>query len=129
MGYSIPCAVGAKTAAPRRQVCAVCGDGSFQMSMMELGTICQEGLGVKIVIMRNTRLGMVRELQDNLYHGVHSAVYLDGSPDFTRIAAAYGIPSRCLHSSAEAEEAIAAMLADDRPYLLVCDVPPDYPSL
>ena len=129
MGYYIPCAVGAKTAAPRRQVCAVCGDGSFQMSMMELGTICQEGLGVKIVIMRNTRLGMVRELQDNLYHGVHSAVYLDGSPDFTRIAAAYGIPSRCLHSSAEAEEAIAAMLADDRPYLLVCDVPPDYPSL
>lgn len=129
MGYSVPCAVGAKSAAPGRQVCAVCGDGSFQMSMMELGTICQEGLGVKIVIMRNTRLGMVRELQDNLYHGVHSAVYLDGSPDFTRIAAAYGIPSRCLHSSAEAEEAIAAMLADDRPYLLVCDVPPDYPSL
>ena len=61
------------------------------MSLMELGTICQEGLGVKIVIMRNTRLGMVRELQDNHYQGVHSAVYLDGSPDFTAIASAYGI--------------------------------------
>ena len=91
MGYSVPCAVGAKSAAPGRQVCAVCGDGSFQMSMMELGTICQEGLGVKIIIMRNTRLGMVRELQDNLYKGVHSAVYLDGSPDFAKIAEAYGI--------------------------------------
>ena len=86
MGYSIPCAVGAKSAAPGRQVCAVCGDGSFQMSMMELGTICQEALGVKIVVMRNTRLGMVRELQDNLYDGVHSGVYLDGSPDFVRLA-------------------------------------------
>lgn len=129
MGYSIPCAVGAKLAAPRRQVCAVCGDGSFQMSLMELGTICQEGLGVKIVIMRNTRLGMVRELQDNHYQGVHSAVYLDGSPDFTAIASAYGIPSRHLHSSEEAPDAISAMLADDRPFLLVCDVKPDYPSL
>ena len=79
MGYSVPCAVGAKSAAPQRQVCAVCGDGSFQMSMMELGTICQEGLGVKIVVMRNTRLGMVRKLQDNLYDKKHSAVYLDGS--------------------------------------------------
>lgn len=62
------------------------------MSLMELGTICQEGLGVKIVIMRNTRLGMVRELQDNHYQGVHSAVYLDGSPDFTAIASPTASP-------------------------------------
>ncbi len=129
MGYSIPCAVGAKSAAPGRQVCAVCGDGSFQMSMMELGTICQEGLGVKIIIMRNTRLGMVRELQDNLYKGVHSAVYLDGSPDFVRLAAAYGIAGRQVSSNEEADAALEEMWADDKPYLLVCDVKPDYPSL
>ena len=129
MGYSVPCAVGAKSAAPGRQVCAVCGDGSFQMSMMELGTICQEGLGVKIIIMRNTRLGMVRELQDNLYKGVHSAVYLDGSPDFAKIAEAYGIRSRTVSSDEEAAGALAEMWADDKPYLLVCQVSPEYPSL
>lgn len=129
MGYSIPCAVGAKSADPGRQVCAVCGDGSFQMSMMELATICQEGLGVKIIVMRNTRLGMVRELQDNHYKGVHSGVYLDGSPDFVKIAAAYGIEARAVHSNEEAEAALADMLKDDRPYLLECEVRPDYPSL
>lgn len=136
MGYSIPCAVGAKKAAVEstgsgecRQVIAVCGDGSFQMSMMELGTICQEQLGIKIVVMRNTRLGMVRELQDNHYKGVHSAVYLDGSPDFTTLAAAYGIRTRRITSSEEIDGAIDEMLADDRPFLLVCEVRPDYPSL
>lgn len=90
------------------------------MSMMELGTICQEGLGVKIIIMRNTRLGMVRELQDNLYKGVHSAVYLDGSPDFAKIAEAYGIRSRTVSSNEEAAGALEEMWADDKPYLLVC---------
>ena len=129
MGYSVPCAVGAKSAAPGRQVCAVCGDGSFQMSMMELGTICQEGLGVKIIIMRNTRLGMVRELQDNLYKGVHSAVYLDGSPDFAKIAEAYGIRSRTVSSNEEAAGALEEMWADDKPYVVVCQVSPEYRSL
>lgn len=129
MGYSVPCAVGAKSAAPGRQVCAVCGDGSFQMSMMELGTICQEGLGVKIIIMRNTRLGMVRELQDNLYDKKHSAVYLDGSPDFVKLAEAYGIAARAVSSNEDAAAALEDMLADDRPYLLVCEIKPDYPSL
>ena len=79
--------------------------------------------------MRNTRLGMVRELQDNLYDGVHSGVYLDGSPDFVRLAGAYGIRARAVSSNAQAEEAIGELLADDRPYLLQCDVSPDYPSL
>lgn len=129
MGYSIPCAVGAKMAAPSRQVCAVCGDGSFQMSMMELGTICQEHIGVKIIVMRNTRLGMVRELQDNQYHGVHSGVYLDGSPDFVRLASAYGIRARSVSSNEEAQAALEEMWADDAPYLLECVVHPDYPSL
>lgn len=129
MGYSIPCAVGAKLASPKRQVCAVCGDGSFQMSMMELGTVCQEGLDLKIVIMHNTRLGMVRELQDRLYSCRHSAVYLDGSPDFVAVAKAYGIPAVAVSSNEEAESAIDDMLKNDRPFLMVCRISPDYPSL
>ena len=129
MGYSIPCAAGAALADGRRQVCAVCGDGSFQMEMAELATICQERLPVKIVVMRNTRLGMVREIQDNLYKGQHSAVYLDGSPDITKIALAYGIPARSVDCQDEAEGAISDMLAHDGPYLLECVCPPDFPSL
>lgn len=129
MGYSIPSAVGAKIASPSLQVCAVCGDGSFQMSMMELGTICQENLGVKIIVMRNTRLGMVRELQDNHYGCRHCAVYLDGSPDFVSIAKAYGIQAISISSDRDVEAAIDEMLKNDKPFLLECNVNPDYPSL
>ncbi len=129
MGYSIPCAVGSKIASPDKQVCAVCGDGSFQMSIMELATICQENIGVKIVIMRNNRLGMVRELQDRQYGCRHSAVYLDCNPDFVQIANAYGISARAVSSNSEVEDAIDEMLCTDKPFLLECSVNPDYPSL
>jgi len=129
MGYSVPCALGAKCADPKRRVVAVCGDGSFQMSMMELATICQEQKGVKIIVMRNGRLGMVRELQKNLYNEAYSGVFLDGSPNFVKIAEAYGIRSRSVSTNKEALAAVEDMLADDRPYLLECVVPWDYPSL
>lgn len=129
MGYSLPCAVGAKLANRERQVVAVCGDGSFQMSLMELATVCQEQLDIKLIVMRNNRLGMVRELQDNLYHGVHSGVYLDGSPDFVKLAGAYGITARRVSSQAQALAALDELLQEGRPYLLECVVPADYPSL
>ncbi len=129
MGYSVPCAVGAKCADPDCQVVAVCGDGSFQMSFMELATICQEHKGVKIIVMRNGRLGMVRELQKNLYDSAYSGVFLDGSPDFVKIASAYGISAKSVSSNEEAMAAVDEMLSDDRPYLLECVVPWDYPSL
>ena len=89
MGYSVPAAVGAKFARPDREVVVVCGDGSFQMGMNELGTIAQNHLNVKIIIMRNDRLGMVRELQKNLYHQRYTATFLDEeAPDFMKIAEA-----------------------------------------
>ena len=100
-----------------------------QMSLMELATIRQEDLGVKIVVMRNTRLGMVRELQDNQYGGVHSGIDLTASPDFVKIAEAYGIRASAVSSNEEAAAALDEMLTDDRPYLLECRVMPDYPSL
>ncbi len=128
MGYSIPAAVGAKLARPNRQVVAVCGDGSFQMSMNELATIVQNHIGVKIIVMRNTRLGMVRELQDNLYGGRHSATILDDIPNINKIADAYGIPSRLVSSNKEAMEAARQMLNTDGAYVLVCNVSPENPS-
>ncbi|MDY3792196.1 MAG: biosynthetic-type acetolactate synthase large subunit [Oscillospiraceae bacterium] len=122
MGYSVPCAVGAKMAAPEREVIAVCGDGSFQMQMMELATIMQEKIAVKIIVMRNNYLGMVRELQTKGYGDRQIAVSLDGSPDFVALARAYGIESDRISTMAEAEEKIEKLASSDKPYLLECDV-------
>lgn len=129
MGYSIPAAIGAKMAAPDRQVVAVCGDGSFQMQMMELGTLCQQGLDLKMIVMTNHRLGMVRELQDKGYAGRQSGVDLAGSPDFIKLAAAYGIPSLHIASDAEAPAAVEKLLSTDGPFLLECAVDEKEPSL
>lgn len=128
MGYSIPAALGAKLARPNREVVAICGDGAFQMSMCELGTIAQNHIGVKIIIMRNTRLGMVRELQDNLYGHRHAATILDETMDFLKIAEAYGIPHAMASSNEEALKQAEIMMSTPGPYLLVCNVYPDTPS-
>lgn len=124
MGYSIPAAVGAKLASPDTQVISVCGDGSFQMQMMELGTIKQNHIPLKMVVMTNNRLGMVRELQTNFYAGNETAVDLDGSPNIAQLAQSYGIESRRIFSMDEAEDAIEQMLRADVPYLLECMVNP-----
>jgi len=122
MGYSIPAAIGAKIAAPDRTVVAVCGDGAFQMNMMELATICQHGVDVKMVVMSNGKLGLVKEIQRKSYKNNESAVDLTGSPDIMAIAGAYGIPARKLENMDGAQEAISEMLAHDGPYLMVCVV-------
>ncbi len=129
MGYSIPAAVGAKFARPDRDVIAVCGDGSFQMGMNELATIAGNNLNIKIIIMKNTRLGMVRELQDKNYEGRHSATILQGDPDFLGIAKAYGIDCAQASSNDEAENIIKGIVNSDKPFILVCNVYPDTPSI
>ena len=129
MGYSIPAAVGAKFARPARDVIVICGDGSFQMSMNELATIAGNKLGIKIIIMRNSRLGMVRELQDMYYDKRHSATILQGDPDFLKIAEAYGIDHAEASSNEEAEEIIKGIVNSDKPFILVCNVYPDTPSI
>ena len=123
MGYSIPAAVGAKFASPDSEVVAVCGDGSFQMQMMELATIVQEKIPVKIILMRNNRLGMVRELQTNLYKDNQTAVHIaDGNPDFVALAQSYGIRAERVCTMAEAEAAIEHLCSAKEPYLLECNV-------
>lgn len=129
MGYSIPAAIGAKFARPSRDVIVICGDGSFQMSMNELATISGNKLNIKIIIMRNSRLGMVRELQDKNYSGRHCATILNGDPDFLKIAEAYGIDHAEAHSNDEAENIIKSIVDFDKPFILVCDVHPDTPSI
>lgn len=118
MGYSVPAAIGAKLADPSRQVVAVCGDGSFQMQMMELATAVQHDVAVKIVVMRNNYLGMVRELQEKAYDNRLMAVSIDGSPCFTKLADAYGIENELVDSADKMDSAIQRMMDSDKPFLL-----------
>lgn len=129
MGYGLPAAVGAKLGNPSHVVVAVAGDGSFQMNLQELGTIRQCGLGIKIILLNNARLGMVREIQKTKYGGRYSQVFLDCNPDFVKLAGAYGIEGECISNNRDVEAALDRMLADDRPYLLECRVDPEQPTL
>ncbi len=129
MGYSIPAAVGAKLADPSREVIAGCGDGSFQMQMMELATICQDKVGVKIIVFRNRKLGMVKEIQKKSYGCRYIATSLEGDPDFTVLASAYGIPSERVEIQGETGGAIERLLAAEGPYLLECVVDPEESSI
>jgi acetolactate synthase-1/2/3 large subunit len=129
MGYSIPAAVGAKFARPTRDVIVICGDGSFQMSMNELATIAGNNLNIKIIIMKNSRLGMVREIQDKIYGSRHSGTILNGDPDFLKIAEAYGIDHAEASSNEEAEKIIKGIVDSDKPFILVCNVYSDTPSI
>ena len=117
MGYGLPSAIGAWFGDKERNVWTIVGDGGFQMTMPELGTAMQEGANVKIAILNNGFLGMVRQWQDLFYDKRYSAVQIS-SPDFTMIAAAYGIPARKITSRDEVEEAIAFANNTPGPVLL-----------
>ncbi len=91
MGYGLPAAIGAQVAFPDRTVVDISGDGSFQMNMQELGTLVHYGLPVKLVVLNNGSLGMVRQWQSILFEGRLSQTVLPGKPDLVRLAEAYGI--------------------------------------
>ncbi len=124
MGYSIPAAIGAKLAKPEKQVIAVCGDGSFQMSMMELATMKQHHVPVKIIVMKNNYLGMVREYQHYTYKDQYSAVDLSGSPDISKLASAYDMECIVLKDMEHAEEAIRKFLQAKDAVLMECYIDP-----
>lgn len=129
MGYALPAALGAKLAKPRRQVLAVCGDGAFQMSLCELATVVASHAPLKVVVFDNRRLGMVREYQNALYSRRHIATHMDGNPDFVALCRAYGISAALAENNRQAEELAAEMLKSPRPYVLVCRVDPETPSV
>ena len=124
MGYSIPAAMGAKLSSPNRQVVAVCGDGSFQMSMMELATMRQFNIPVKIVVLKNNYLGMVRQYQHFTYEDHYSVVDLSGSPDLEKLAMAYDMKFMRLHTMDGIEDAIQEFLRNDESVLLECIIDP-----
>lgn len=124
MGYSIPAAMGVKLADKRRQVVAVCGDGSFQMSMMELATMRQFDVPVKIIVLKNNYLGMVREYQHYTYKDNYSVVDLSGSPDLEKLSSAYGMKFMRLFTMEKAKETIQEFLENDEAVLMECIIDP-----
>jgi acetolactate synthase-1/2/3 large subunit len=125
MGYSIPAAMGAKRGNMDKQVIAVCGDGSFQMSMMELATIMQHDIPVKIIVMKNNYLGMVREYQHYTYKDNYSVVDIkNGTPNLEKLAAAYDIPFIRVENMSHANEKIKEFLKNDNTMLMECLVDP-----
>jgi len=121
MGFGLPAAIGAKFGAPHRTVCYFAGDGGFQMTLQELGTIMQEQLNIKMVVLNNNFLGMVRQWQELFFRKRYSGTMMC-NPDFTQIGKAYGIKSRLVGDRTCLDEAIHEMLAHDGPYLLVVNV-------
>ena len=124
MGYSIPAALGGKIAAPKKQVVAVIGDGAFQMSMMELATMRQYGVNLKIIVMKNGYLGMVREHQHNAYNDNYSMVKLEGDPDLSLISAAYGMKYFKVDGNTDIEKSLKDFLKDDNSNLMEVMVDP-----
>ncbi len=129
MGYAIPAAMGARLADPTRQVIAACGDGSFQMSMNELASCLQAGVQLKVVVFTNRMLGMIREIQQNSYGGHIFGSSLEGSPDFMKLAEAYGIPARRLSDQNQLEEALEEFLSAPGCRLLEVAVDPEETSI
>jgi len=118
MGFGLPAAVGAKMARPDDTVVLVSGDGSFMMNVQELGTLRRAKLPVKMVLMDNQRLGMVRQWQELFFDARFSETILTDNPDFVRLAAAFDIPGETITRKEEVPAAIARMLQSPGAYLL-----------
>ena len=125
MGFGFPAAIGAKIANPDKQVVCIAGDGSFQMNSQEMATAAVNGVPVKVMVMNNRALGMVHQWQKLFYKGRYSSTVLDASPDFVKLADAYGWRGERAQHPSEVEAAIDRMLAAEGPYLLEMVISPD----
>ena len=117
MGFGIPAAIGATFGAPERTVCMFCGDGGFQMTIQELGTIMEQQCPVKMILLNNNYLGNVRQWQYMFFNKRYSFTPML-NPDYEKISAGYGIPCRTVVERADLDEAIREMLDTEGPYLL-----------
>ncbi|HEA3201809.1 TPA: acetolactate synthase 2 catalytic subunit [Aeromonas veronii] len=118
MGFGLPAAIGAKMSRPNDEVVLVSGDGSFMMNVQELGTIRRAQLKVKMVLLDNQRLGMVRQWQELFFDGRYSETILSDNPDFVALAAAFGIPGETITCKEQIAGALDRLLASESAYLL-----------
>ena len=120
MGFALPAAIGAKMGAPDREVVAIIGDGGYQMTIQELGTIFQNKTAVKIMVLNNEHLGMVRQWQELFFESRYSSTVMS-NPDFVKIAAGYDIEAARVSERDQLAAAIEKMMAHEGPYFLeVC---------
>lgn len=117
MGFALPAALGAALAIPGTPIVAVLGDGGFQMTMQELGTIMQYKIPVKIVMLNNSFLGMVRQWQQLFHQSRYSFTEME-NPDFIQVAAAYGIPALCVDQREGLTDGLRTLLAAEGPFFL-----------
>ncbi|HAZ54955.1 MAG TPA: acetolactate synthase large subunit [Franconibacter helveticus] len=118
MGFGLPAAVGAQVARPEDTVICISGDGSFMMNIQELGTVKRKQLPLKIVLLDNQRLGMVRQWQQLFFAERYSETTLTDNPDFLMLASAFGIPGQRITRKDQVEAALETMLNSEGPYLL-----------
>lgn len=124
MGFGIPAAIGATFGAPGRTVCMFSGDGGFQMSIQELGTIMEQQAPVKMILMNNNYLGNVRQWQD-MFFGHRQSFTRMMNPDYSHVAAAYRIPYAVVTDRSDLAGAVGKMLATGGPYILECAIKED----
>ncbi|ASF39039.1 MULTISPECIES: biosynthetic-type acetolactate synthase large subunit [Halobacillus] len=122
MGYGFPAAIGAQLADMESTCVAIVGDGGFQMTLQELSVLQERGLPVKIIIVNNQALGMVRQWQEKFYDGRFSSSIIDTQPDFVKLAESYQIPGYFIDSPKTLEEVLPGILADDKPAVVDCRV-------
>ena len=125
MGFGLPAAVGSQMGRPHQQTILVTGDGSFQMTMQELGTMMEQGLPIKIFILNNSVLGMVRQIQEFYYQARYMAVNFKFHPDFAALARAYSIPGYTVQTEEELQKVLPEVLATPGPALVNCLTPAD----
>lgn len=124
MGFGFPAGIGAKVGRPDKEVFVISGDGSFQMNIQELATIRQYNIKVKIIILNNSYLGMVRQWQEMFYDERFASVHNEFNPDFVKVAAAYNIPAKRIQKSNEIDEGLDFLMNTDDAALLEVDIPP-----
>ena len=121
MGFGLPASVGAKTGKPEKQVVAFIGDGGFQMTIQELGTILHYNIPVKLIILNNGFLGMVRQWQDMFFKKRYASTELV-NPDFVTVAQGFRIPAKKVEKREDLKGSLAGMLEAEGPYLLEISV-------
>ncbi|EUJ41719.1 acetolactate synthase large subunit [Brochothrix campestris FSL F6-1037] len=118
MGFGLPAAIGGKFAQPNRQVVAIVGDGGFQMTLQELALLTEFKLDIKVIILNNASLGMVKQWQTQFYDERYSESVFDGQPDFVKLAEAYGIQGERITQSEQLAEQLAAVFAIEGPVVV-----------
>jgi acetolactate synthase-1/2/3 large subunit len=125
MGYGFPAAIGAQVAFPDRHVIDIAGDGSIQMNIQELATVVQYRLPVKIAILNNNFLGMVRQWQELFYDKRYSSTCMQVQPDFVKLAEAYGAKGLRAKKPEDVEKVISEALAYDGPVIMEFIIDPE----